>query len=115
MPEGDALKDIITKYDLPGELTGAGEIRNGFVHLHVVLGVDGDRAIAGPPESSRATDALKEAPSPGGAGLQTAGGLPSPWRILFSLEGSRQRLFDVDTRINSPSSAHRPRGTPRVR
>ncbi|MFF3583991.1 hypothetical protein [Streptomyces mirabilis] len=47
MPEGDALKDTITKYDLPGEMTGTGEIRNGFVHLHVVMGVEGDRAIAG--------------------------------------------------------------------
>jgi predicted DNA-binding protein with PD1-like motif len=28
-------------------MTGTGEIRNGFVHLHVVIGVEGDRAIAG--------------------------------------------------------------------
>ncbi|MEU6231310.1 DUF296 domain-containing protein [Streptomyces sp. NPDC047042] len=47
MPEGDALKDNITKYDLPGEMTGTGEIRSGVVHLHVVMGVEGDRAIAG--------------------------------------------------------------------
>ncbi|MGC0400346.1 putative DNA-binding protein with PD1-like motif [Streptomyces sp. SAI-126] len=47
MPEGDALKDNITKYDLPGEMTGTGEIRNGLVHLHVVMGVEGDRAIPG--------------------------------------------------------------------
>ncbi|MBV9023104.1 MAG: DUF296 domain-containing protein [Streptomycetaceae bacterium] len=47
MPEGDALKDTITKYDLPGEMTGTSEIRNGFAHLHVVMGVEGDRAIAG--------------------------------------------------------------------
>lgn len=47
MPEGDALEDTITKYDLPGEMTGTGEIRNGVVHLHVVMGVEGDRAVAG--------------------------------------------------------------------
>ncbi|MET7607621.1 DUF296 domain-containing protein [Streptomyces avermitilis] len=47
MPEGDALKDTITKYDLPGEMTGTGEIRNGCVHLPVVMGVEGDCAIAG--------------------------------------------------------------------
>ncbi|MFE7428071.1 hypothetical protein [Streptomyces sp. NPDC057545] len=41
VPEGGALKDTITKYDLPGE------IRNGFVRLHVVMGVEGDRAITG--------------------------------------------------------------------
>jgi uncharacterized protein len=47
MPADDALKDIITKYDLPGEMTGTGEIRNGFAHIHVVMGVEGDRAITG--------------------------------------------------------------------
>ncbi|MGW4032807.1 PCC domain-containing protein [Streptomyces sp. NPDC004838] len=47
MPEDDALKDTITAYDLPGEMTGTGEIRNGLVHLHVVMGVVGDRSIAG--------------------------------------------------------------------
>lgn len=47
MSEGDALKDTITKYRLPGEMTGSGEIRNGSAHVHVVMGVEGDRAIAG--------------------------------------------------------------------
>ncbi|MCC9705490.1 hypothetical protein E4N62_09570 [Streptomyces sp. MNU76] len=27
--------------------TGTGEIRNGFAHLHVVMGAEGDRAIVG--------------------------------------------------------------------
>ncbi|MEU2995576.1 hypothetical protein ACPCAJ_34585 [Streptomyces griseoincarnatus] len=49
MPEGDALKDTTTKCDLPGAMTGTGEIRNGFAHLHVVMGVEGDRATAGHP------------------------------------------------------------------
>jgi hypothetical protein len=35
----------ITKYGLPGEMTRSGEVRNGFAH--VVMGVEGDRAIAG--------------------------------------------------------------------
>ncbi|RKN39784.1 PCC domain-containing protein [Streptomyces hoynatensis] len=47
MPAGDALKDDITTYDLPAEMTGTGEIKNGFVHLHVVMGVEGDKAVAG--------------------------------------------------------------------
>ncbi|WP_256096142.1 hypothetical protein [Streptomyces sp. LUP30] len=51
MPEGDALKDTVTKYDLPGEMTGTGEIRNGFAHIHVVMGVEGDRAIAPGPDA----------------------------------------------------------------
>lgn len=28
-------------------MTGSGEIRNGFAHVHVVMGIEGDRAIAG--------------------------------------------------------------------
>ncbi|MFI1829944.1 PCC domain-containing protein [Streptomyces sp. NPDC020412] len=47
MPEGDALKDDITKYELPAEMTGTGEIRNGFAHIHVVMAVEGDRAVSG--------------------------------------------------------------------
>ncbi|MGK5627938.1 PCC domain-containing protein [Streptomyces sp. URMC 123] len=47
MSADDALKDNVTTYDLPGEMSGNGEICNGSVHLHVVMGVEGDRAIAG--------------------------------------------------------------------
>jgi predicted DNA-binding protein with PD1-like motif len=47
MPADDALKDDITTYNLPAEMTGTGEIRSGFVHIHVVMGVAGDRAVAG--------------------------------------------------------------------
>ncbi len=47
MPAGDALKDTITKYDQPAEMTGTGEIRNGFAHIHVVMGVEGDRGVTG--------------------------------------------------------------------
>ncbi|MFM9443811.1 hypothetical protein [Streptomyces acidiscabies] len=28
-------------------MTGSGEIRNDFAHVHVVMGIEGDRAIAG--------------------------------------------------------------------
>ncbi|GAA1922772.1 hypothetical protein GCM10009716_34060 [Streptomyces sodiiphilus] len=47
MPADDALKDNITSYSLPAEMTGTGEIKNGFVHIHVVMGVEGDKAMAG--------------------------------------------------------------------
>ncbi|NUS74175.1 MAG: DUF296 domain-containing protein [Corynebacteriales bacterium] len=47
MPKGDARKDMITKHDVPAEMTGNGEIRDGVVHLHVVMGVEGGRAIVG--------------------------------------------------------------------
>ncbi|MGC9665305.1 PPC domain-containing DNA-binding protein [Planosporangium sp. 12N6] len=45
-PEGDASKDVRTAYEQPFELSGTGEITDGKVHLHVVLGAE-DRALAG--------------------------------------------------------------------
>jgi uncharacterized protein len=33
-------------------MTGTGEIRNGLVHLHVVMGVEGDRGTAGHPHGA---------------------------------------------------------------
>lgn len=47
MPAGDPTTDIVTSYDLPAELSGTGEITDGVVHVHAVLAVEGDRAIAG--------------------------------------------------------------------
>ncbi|MDI1461156.1 DNA-binding protein [Catellatospora sp. KI3] len=47
MPAEDASKDILTEYRQPFELTGTGEVKNGKVHLHVVLGREGDAALAG--------------------------------------------------------------------
>lgn len=47
MPADDATSDVVTDYDLPGEMTGTGEIVDGVVHVHAVMGVEGDRAITG--------------------------------------------------------------------
>lgn len=50
MAASDALKDIETTYDQPGELTGTGEWRpgeGGGLHLHVTCGIEGDAAVAG--------------------------------------------------------------------
>ena len=47
MPADDAMKDIITDYDLPAEMTATGEIVNGKPHIHAVMAVEGDRAISG--------------------------------------------------------------------
>jgi predicted DNA-binding protein with PD1-like motif len=47
MPAGDAKSDVVTEYAQPLELSGTGEIVDGRVHLHVVLGREGDRALAG--------------------------------------------------------------------
>jgi uncharacterized protein len=47
MAAGDALHDMITDYALPAEMTGTGEIAAGVPHVHAVMAVEGDRAIAG--------------------------------------------------------------------
>jgi uncharacterized protein len=47
MPADDAMKDVITDYELPAEMTATGEIVNGRPHIHAVMAVEGDRAISG--------------------------------------------------------------------
>jgi uncharacterized protein len=47
MPAGDARSDIVSEYHQPLELTGTGEVVDGMVHIHVVLGREGDVALAG--------------------------------------------------------------------
>ncbi|MGH3800273.1 MAG: PCC domain-containing protein [Pseudonocardiaceae bacterium] len=47
MPKHDATKDVITNYTLPAEMTGTGEITNGTVHIHAVMAIEGDQAVAG--------------------------------------------------------------------
>lgn len=38
MAQDDALNDLLRTYDQPFELTGTGEVVDGDVHVHVVLG-----------------------------------------------------------------------------
>lgn len=47
MPSDDATSDILTEYSQPFELSGAGEISDGLVHLHVSLSGEGDVARHG--------------------------------------------------------------------
>jgi len=47
MPAADAAKDILTDYEQPAEMTATGEIVDGRPHIHAVMAVEGDRAIAG--------------------------------------------------------------------
>ncbi|WP_431729090.1 PPC domain-containing DNA-binding protein [Verrucosispora sp. TAA-831] len=47
MPTDDASTDIVNEYRQPFELSGTGEIRDGKIHVHVVLGREGDLALAG--------------------------------------------------------------------
>ncbi|MVU83472.1 DUF296 domain-containing protein [Nocardia sp. ET3-3] len=47
MPVHDASADIISTYNMPAEMHGTGEIRDGVVHVHATMAVQGDRGIAG--------------------------------------------------------------------
>lgn len=47
MPKGDPHNDILTSYDDPAEMTATGEVIGGVVHIHAVMAVEGDRAVAG--------------------------------------------------------------------
>jgi predicted DNA-binding protein with PD1-like motif len=47
MPADDATQDIITSYDQPAEMHGAGEIKDGVVHVHATMAVEGDRGLSG--------------------------------------------------------------------
>lgn len=47
MPSDDASKDLISTYNMPGEMHGCGEIKDGKAHVHVTMGVQGDRGVAG--------------------------------------------------------------------
>lgn len=47
MPKDDALADTITTYKQPAEMTGTGEIKNGFAHIHAVMGIEGDQGVTG--------------------------------------------------------------------
>lgn len=47
MPADDASQDILTEYHQPFELSGTGEVKDGTLHLHVVLGRQGDVALTG--------------------------------------------------------------------
>jgi hypothetical protein len=46
-PAGDATAHTLSAYPLPAEMTGTGEIIDGKPHIHAVMAVQGDRAVAG--------------------------------------------------------------------
>ena len=43
----NAEQDIVTEYEKPFELSGTGEVIDGRLHLHVVLGQQCDAALSG--------------------------------------------------------------------
>lgn len=47
MPKDDPLKDIVTDYGSPAEMSGTGEIVNGSVHIHAIMAIEGDKGVAG--------------------------------------------------------------------
>jgi uncharacterized protein len=46
-PAADPTSHTYSHYPLPAEMTATGEIVDGKPHIHAVMGVQGDRAIAG--------------------------------------------------------------------
>jgi uncharacterized protein len=46
-PAGDPTAHTITSYPLPAEMTATGEIIDGKPHIHAVMAIQGDRAVAG--------------------------------------------------------------------
>jgi uncharacterized protein len=47
MDKNDARKDILTEYHEPLEMSGTGEVENGNVHIHAVLGSENNSALFG--------------------------------------------------------------------
>jgi predicted DNA-binding protein with PD1-like motif len=47
MPKDDASQDIITEYHQPLEMSGTGEVKDGKLHVHVVLGAESNETISG--------------------------------------------------------------------
>lgn len=47
MPADDAGKNMVSTYSLPAEMHGSGEIKDGTIHVHATMAVQGDRAVAG--------------------------------------------------------------------
>jgi uncharacterized protein len=46
-PAGDPTAHTYSSYPLPAEMTATGEILDGKPHVHAVMAVQGDRAVAG--------------------------------------------------------------------
>jgi len=47
MPLNDATRDQPLSYAMPAEMTGSGELVDGKPHIHVVMAVQGNKALAG--------------------------------------------------------------------
>src|SRR5947209_15408009 len=47
MPLNDATRDQPLNYAMPAEMTGSGELVGGKPHIHVVMAVQGNKALAG--------------------------------------------------------------------
>lgn len=47
MEPADAFKDVLTEYSEPSEISGSGEIHEGKLHIHCVLGFENDETKSG--------------------------------------------------------------------
>jgi uncharacterized protein len=61
-PAGDATAHTYSSYPLPAEMTATDEIIDGKPHIHALMAVHGDRAIAGHLQRRKSTP-LSPAPT----------------------------------------------------
>jgi uncharacterized protein len=47
MEAADPTRDIVTECDLPGEMSGTGEIVDGKPHVHAMFALEGERVLGG--------------------------------------------------------------------
>jgi predicted DNA-binding protein with PD1-like motif len=53
MKHDDPKTDVTTEFDMPGEISGVGEVIKGWVNIHVTVGVEGGTAYSGHLASAR--------------------------------------------------------------
>lgn len=41
------MKDVLTDYAVPAEMTATGELAGGKPHIRAVMAIEGDRAVSG--------------------------------------------------------------------
>ena len=108
-PAGDPTAHTYSAYSLPAEMTATGEIVDGRPHIHAVMAVQGDRAIAGHLHKAQIDTSFARAyviPS----GQHVA--VPADEQIVFEQvpdePAGRGRIDDTRVAVPPPSAANTP-------
>jgi hypothetical protein len=84
MPREDPSADVLTEYDSPAEMTATGEIVDGAVHVHAVMGLKATAPLPG--TCTRPRSALgSPAPTSSRSADRTRGERRCPERRRFQL------------------------------